>query len=212
MNFSSNSAIGAVYPMTFGNNISDNFSGSFSFSVSGNVNGNVVTTADGTGTLNLMDNISLTNVLRVKSVQNMTMTTGPFPVGTIKQTTYNYYHSTEKFPVLTINYTSIALTGQSPTVTAGATGNKNYFVVGMKENSLADAQLSVYPNPVKDILTVNVSEAFKPGKISVYTQLGQLIYSTSYERNINVNNLSKGIYFVEISGEKGVVHKKFLKD
>jgi hypothetical protein len=212
MNFSSNSAIGVVYPMGLGNSVADNFSGSFSFSISGTVNGNVTTTADGSGTLNLMDGISLTNVLRVKSVQNMTLTSGPFPVGTIKQTTYNFYHATEKFAILTLNYTSIALTGQSPTVTAGATGNKNVFVVGVKENSLADAQLSVYPNPVKDLLTVNTASAFNAKKIMIYTQLGQCIYSTSYESTIDVKNLAKGIYFVEISGDKGTVRKKFIKD
>ncbi|MGZ3922022.1 MAG: hypothetical protein ACXVC7_17110, partial [Bacteroidia bacterium] len=151
MNFT-NTAIIAKYPMGYNSSVTDAFSGSFTFSTtSGNATGNATTTADGTGTLNLPGGITFTNVLRVKSIQNINMTVGGFPAGTVKQTTYSFYSGAEKFPILNINYSSVALTLQSPTVTANVTGHKNYFVVGIKENSLADAALSVFPNPSKDI-------------------------------------------------------------
>jgi hypothetical protein len=211
MNFS-NTAIAAKYPMTFGSTINDNFSGSFSFSVSGNVTGNVNTIADGTGTLNLPLGLTYTNVLRVKSVQNMTMTSGPFPVATVKQTSYYFYDASEKFPILTLNYTSMALTGQSPTVTAGAAGNADVVLVGLKEQSLLNSQLAVYPNPVSDHLNFDLSNGFNAKEIKIYTQLGQCIYCNVYENSLNVSELSAGIYFVEIKGEKGTVRKKFIKE
>jgi len=211
MNFT-NTAIMAKYPVSFGSTITDNFSGSFTFSISGNANGNVTTTADGTGTLNLCDGITLTNVLRVKSVQNVTLTSGFFPVGTMKQTIYNYYHASEKYPILNISYTSVALTGQTATVTGAVSGNNNVFVVGIRENSLSDSQISTYPNPTSDILHINLTSSLKPSEIIIYTQLGQIAQRNGYSNEINISNLSPGIYFIEVKTNSGTARKKFIKN
>lgn len=203
LNFT-NTAIVAKYPLAFGTTITDNFSGSFSFSVQGNAAGNVVTKADATGTLNLPGGITFTNVLRVKSVQNMTMTSGFFPVGTIKQTSYTFYNSIDKFPVLSFNYSTITLTSQTPSVTAGATGSQKYFVVGMKENSLSDAEFSVFPNPAKDAFNVNLTNANNAVcTVEIYNSIGTLCRvialgnSPEIKQTISLTNLSSGIYIVK---------------
>lgn len=207
-----NSAIVARFPMNMGTTVNDNFSGSFDgFGFSGNVNGNVSTVADGTGTLNLVDGITLTNVLRVKSVQSLTFTAGFFPIATMKQTIYNYYHSTQKFPVLSINYTSMTQTGQSPTVTASANGNKNIFVVGVKENSLADGHLSIFPNPAQDFITIQQNLFLNPSEVVIYTQLGQEILRKEYSEKINIANLNDGVYYLKVKTQEGTIVKKFIK-
>lgn len=213
MNFT-NTAIVARYPMGFNTTITDPFSGSFTFSTtSGSAAGNSTVTADGIGTLNLPGGVTLTNVLRVKSIQNITMSSGFFPIATIKQKTYSFYHASQKYPILDINYTATALTGQSSTLTASASGNKNNFtVVGFKENSLADASISLYPNPANEFLHITLTSLSNPLKIEIYNQLGQCIYTKNFENKIDVSAFPSGIYFMEIKNDKGTSRKKFIKE
>ncbi|MCW3077894.1 MAG: C-terminal target protein [Bacteroidetes bacterium] len=213
MNFT-NTAIVAKYPMAFNTNIVDPFSGSFTFSTtSGNAAGTSTVTVDGIGTLNLPGGITLTNVLRVKSMQNINLTISGFPFASIKQKSYDFYHASQKYPILNINYTSTALTGQSSTVTASASGNKNYFtVVGIKENSLVDASISIYPNPSTEILYITSASSINPINIEIYSQLGQCIYRKGFESKIDVSSFASGIYFLVIKSEKGIARKKFIKE
>jgi hypothetical protein len=97
-----NTAVAAKYPMAFGTSISDNFSGTFVFSLNGTCSGTLTSNADGYGTIKLPNNLTLTNVLRVKSVQTLNLSaaliTGlpPTQVGTIKQTYYNSIFSNNR--------------------------------------------------------------------------------------------------------------------
>lgn len=67
---------------------------------------------------------------------------------------------------------------------------------------------SVYPNPVKDDLSV--SGISKNTAFEIYSMDGKLVKTGTYSPNqsINVNSLTKGIYFIKIE-EKTV---KFIKD
>ncbi|MFD0991186.1 T9SS type A sorting domain-containing protein [Mariniflexile jejuense] len=70
---------------------------------------------------------------------------------------------------------------------------------------------SLYPNPVKNVLnikTVNNDII----KLELYNLLGKKVASNINSNHINVENLSKGIYLVQITTETGVSTSKFLKD
>lgn len=207
-----NTAIIAKYPISYGSVITDNFGGSFTFSISGQATGNINTTADGTGTLNLNGGISLSNVLRVKSVQTITLTSGFIPVGTIQQTLYSYYHASQKFPVLTISYQTIALTGQSPSTSGNATGNINVYVLGVKENKLNDSELSLYPNPAQNSLALNLKgETNTIIESKIFSQLGQLIQSNGKSSQIDISSIPAGVYMIEVKTSKGLAYKRFIK-
>jgi hypothetical protein len=209
MNFT-NTAIFAKYPFSFGGSVTDAFGGTFSAQgQNGTAQGTTTTTADGTGTLNLPGGISFSNVLRVKSMQNINLFLFGFPAGTVQQTLYNFYHGTEKYPLLNINYTTITM-ANSPTVTASATGHKNYFTVGLEENSLSGASVSIYPNPASDILYLASSE--KALSVEIYSQLGQCVYRANFQEMINTSTFSPGIYVVEIKTARGVGRKKLVKE
>lgn len=209
----SNSAIAAIYPMSFGANITDNFSGAVSaFSQNGNCTGTIVTTADGSGTLMLPGGLTFTDVLRVKSVQNLSFTQGFIPLGTAKQTTYSYYHASEKFPILSINYSSIKLlTSPTPTVTGVATGIFDKFPVGLKENVLDNSALNIYPNPAAAELNITLDRSYLPNETRIYSQLGQLVYQKDYSATVDLSALQSGIYFLEVRTDKGIVRKKLVK-
>ena len=70
---------------------------------------------------------------------------------------------------------------------------------------------TIYPNPTNGLLTINGTSAIS--EITVYNNLGQLLF-TSFEKNqIDISTLSKGIYVVKIKGENGQFEtKKILKN
>ncbi len=210
MNFT-NTAVFAKYPFTFGNTFTDSFSGSFTFSTSGTANGNATVTADGTGTLNIPDG-TFTNVLRVKSYQVINFSVGIFPAGSLKQTVYNFYHATQKFPLLTIDYTTLTITGQTPSVTTQVSGNKNNFTVGLKENVINNLNAKLYPNPADNVLNVYIDDLAKAKEILIFNELGQKVYKSVFENKIDINTLPKGIYIIEIKTEQGSFRKKFVKE
>jgi len=71
--------------------------------------------------------------------------------------------------------------------------------------------LSVFPNPVSFILNIESSNNISFEKAKVYSTLGKLILETS-EKQINLETLSAGIYFVEVVTDKGSVKKKIVKE
>jgi hypothetical protein len=210
MNFT-NTAVMAKYPFAFGNSFTDSFSGSFTFSISGTASGNATVTADGTGTLAL-PSTTLNNVLRVKTAQNTNFYSGIFPVGSFKQTIYSFYHASQKFPILNISYETLTLSGQSPSVTALVTGNRNNFVVGIAENNWVDMNASLYPNPADGVLHVFVEPILAPQTIEIYNELGGLVLRTAYESKIDLTHLQHGLYLVSIRTSAGFIHKKFIKE
>ncbi|MDN3724815.1 T9SS type A sorting domain-containing protein [Aequorivita sp. SDUM287046] len=70
--------------------------------------------------------------------------------------------------------------------------------------------LSVFPNPVSSILNIETSNTISFERATVYSTLGRLILQTS-EKQINLESLSAGIYFVEVVTDKGTVTKKIVK-
>ncbi len=74
-------------------------------------------------------------------------------------------------------------------------------------------QVKIYPNPVKDILTIETNSNTKQN-IEITNLLGQTLY-TSYIYNkvtINVSAFPKGIYILKLNTDKGTVVKKFVKE
>jgi hypothetical protein len=66
----------------------------------------------------------------------------------------------------------------------------------------------VYPNPVENILYIKNSLDLK--SINVYNHLGQLVLQ-SKEATIDVSQLSKGMYFLQINTGQGIETKRIIK-
>jgi len=91
---------------------------------------------------------------------------------------------------------------------------ENLTILGVDENKSRDIQL--YPNPAQDFLTINNTNS-KIQTIKMYDAFGKLLLSTlNYNKEdiiLNVQNLSKGVYFIkleDILGQQTV--KKFVKN
>ncbi len=67
--------------------------------------------------------------------------------------------------------------------------------------------VAVYPNPVKDQLTVNAENL---QSVEVYNLVGQLVM-TSSSSVIDMSDLNEGIYFVRVTAEGKTVTKRIVK-
>ena len=103
-------------------------------------------------------------------------------------------------------------------VTVDAVGFGGYLLstnttLSNLDNTLS--QLAVYPNPVVNELSVNLPSNVKNAQINIFDVAGRSVIKTEVKKssdNINVSNLAKGVYIVEIKTTNGVVTKKIIKN
>lgn len=119
--------------------------------------------------------------------------------------------STEAVPVLKFGDSSIAKDfvkepNNASTLTTDAIGNQRVGKpdAGAFENqtlsSLHDTNqhvlIQLQKNPVDDILLL---KGIDTAKISIYTELGQLLITTTYQNGVNVSNLPAGMYMARVN-------------
>ena len=71
--------------------------------------------------------------------------------------------------------------------------------------------VKIYPNPVKDILNITTIDNSEIVSAKIYDLQGKLVLETT-ATSIDTNNLTSGLYFVNIVTEKGQLTKKFIKE
>ncbi len=77
-----------------------------------------------------------------------------------------------------------------------------------------DSYFSVYPNPAKNSLNVDIKKQIKVSSISIYNTLGQqilVIPNAQYTKQVDVSNLKTGNYFIKLTSDKGSSVGKFIK-
>ncbi|WP_426485152.1 DUF7619 domain-containing protein [Flavobacterium sp. 2] len=73
---------------------------------------------------------------------------------------------------------------------------------------------NIYPNPVKDVLTINTKKETEKQAIYVYDMLGQLVIAVPHAENvsnIDVSRLQAGNYILKIKTNSGITAAKFIK-
>lgn len=74
-----------------------------------------------------------------------------------------------------------------------------------------ESVLSIFPNPVKDVLTINYNKTIS--QIDVYDVNGKLVKTfTTVGSSINVSDLSNGVYLLNMQTEEGLVVRKIVKE
>lgn len=87
-------------------------------------------------------------------------------------------------------------------------------VTSINESGALDAAISLYPNPSNGNFTVEVNGKSLE-RITVLDMAGKLVYSVANESTqtkfqINGSNWDSGVYFVKVSTDIGIVHKKII--
>ena len=71
--------------------------------------------------------------------------------------------------------------------------------------------LQIFPNPTKNIIYIKNKSEIE--KIKIFDYLGKEVLTQTQNNNeINIENLSNGIYLIEIHSENGKVYRKFIKE
>lgn len=68
---------------------------------------------------------------------------------------------------------------------------------------------SVFPNPATDILNITLENNLILDRVNIYNNLGQVV-KTSQNPIIDISTINPGIYYVEISTDKGKATKKII--
>jgi hypothetical protein len=99
-----------------------------------------------------------------------------------------------------------------------ATFDPNKHIISKNNNTTLGVQsldwtnvIQVVPNPAYDYLTVEIPESIVLEEVIVVNQLGQNIVRSSKSK-LNVNGLSRGVYYLNISTSAGTFYKKFIKN
>jgi hypothetical protein len=68
----------------------------------------------------------------------------------------------------------------------------------------------IYPNPTNDKLFIQGLSS--SSRVSIYNVLGKLVLSQTISKEIDVKQLSKGIYILKIADEQKEIVRKFIKN
>ena len=86
------------------------------------------------------------------------------------------------------------------------------------EGGTAIANLDVYPNPSRDLFNVTfTSEDVQDLEVRVINVVGEVVYTENlqqfvgeYTKSLDLESYTKGVYFLEITTNNGVVNKKLI--
>ncbi|MCB4798389.1 S8 family serine peptidase [Neotamlana laminarinivorans] len=74
------------------------------------------------------------------------------------------------------------------------------------------ATLSIYPNPVTDLLFINTgSEIDVKVTYRIVNMVGQIVKQGKNSKEVDVSRLDSGVYFIEIKNGENIISKKFIK-
>ncbi len=90
------------------------------------------------------------------------------------------------------------------------------YPTGIAETELVEAgEVSLYPNPVKDILHIDFANTYGKRRIEIYDSFGKLVLSediATQHSSLNIQYLQSGIYFVKLVYTNGMyITKKIVK-
>lgn len=110
----------------------------------------------------------------------------------------------------------ITLIAGNGTCSSSQSVTVNATFAGIDE--LNGAQVSLQPNPVKDILKINIQDNVTNAKLTFINSLGQVVYTSSNKEfkngsaSINLTTLVSGIYTLKIESNESIMVKKIIKD
>lgn len=86
-------------------------------------------------------------------------------------------------------------------------------MVSVTKTDLTD-NISIYPNPAKNQIQINVDGTTTLTSATILNALGQKVKTSILNNNsIDVSELKQGIYFIEVTDSKGnAARKKFIKE
>ena len=109
------------------------------------------------------------------------------------------------------------LVPDNPCSTTYAYGQSEDYSINFIENlgmsDINSKDLKIYPNPVKNILSIDSKSIVK--NVRIINIAGQEVYNKQLNKmnpQVNASHLPKGVYIINIETTEGIVTKKIIKD
>jgi hypothetical protein len=162
----------------------------------------------------IIDNQSGSYTFNVIGAQNVTKykwdfgdsTPSDFVNGTPSQQLHTFVNSGQYTVTLTLKNDCGETIVERPVTTSGATGT------GVSNVSMLQREISIFPNPSKAMVSISNSSKIRMKSIAVFNLLGQKVFENgkvnAEKYDLNISDLSVGIYNVIIDTEIGSVTKK----
>jgi len=87
--------------------------------------------------------------------------------------------------------------------------------VNLNINEFLSNQFNLYPNPAKDLVTITNNDNMFVNQVKIYDLSGKLINTQNFnneaEIQLNVENLTNGIYMLHFQTDQGIAVKKLIK-
>ena len=134
-------------------------------------------------------------------------------VANSNNTNFSYFKTTTNPNLTCIEVDNVAYSTTSWTnIDATASFSLNCSsTVGVNEQA-DNHSLSIYPNPAKNELIINNGE-LKIEQVLIFDMTGKTVKTIIGNVNtVNVSELTRGIYFIQIQTETGLVNNKFIKE
>jgi len=94
---------------------------------------------------------------------------------------------------------------------AGAITEKSCSAVSL-DNNTAQANLNVYPNPVSDLLNIQVEYI---QNVSIYDASGKTVFTSAYNNidqlELDVRDFENGLYIITVTTANGIINSRFIK-
>lgn len=78
--------------------------------------------------------------------------------------------------------------------------------------STTNAQLSLYPNPSLNTITINGIDKLQKVNIRIFDEKANQLLKTEKTANIDISSLSNGVYFIQIEQNNHKNCLKFIKN
>ena len=106
-----------------------------------------------------------------------------------------------------------SVAGVSPCATATSTVTVTKSTTTGINAAYLDANIKLYPNPVADKLQVDISKVDGTKSLQVVDMLGRVVYETENAsiENIDMSDMSKGMYVIHINSDYGTYSKTVIK-
>ncbi len=123
--------------------------------------------------------------------------------------TYAYYYDYQAHAVLWRNTLFYYKKGDRECGTPDTT------TVGINEMTVTTQEFSIYPNPVKSILTVDNNSGSEFYRYEILNLSGKVILKSNFrgkQNKITTENLKRGLYFLRINTKNETFINKFVKE
>ncbi|MBI1184081.1 T9SS type A sorting domain-containing protein [bacterium] len=88
-----------------------------------------------------------------------------------------------------------------------------YYSKVLTAENTATQKLAIFPNPAKDIIKVNLAENEEIQEVVISDLQGRSVDRTLNPSNrLTVGNLQTGVYFLQVTTQKGLYTGKFIKE